>query len=345
MSLSHPLIIGSQTHPLVSVVIPARNEAENIGICLESLSRQEGIAFEIYVVDDHSIDQTREIAQGYARATVLPAVELTRGWRGKANAICTAIPYLKGEWLLFTDADTVHLPGSLAASVQEASECGADLLSYSPLQEAGTMVEKCVQPIVFGQLARAFNYAEVNDPAHPLAAANGQFMLFRKDSYVRIGGHEAVKGSLLEDVELARLIKKNGRLCFRYAPDRVHTRMYRGFSQMEEGWTKNLALLFPNVFSLALRTLGELVAILGGAMAGLMLLRVAHPWVGLTSFAIALAAFLNFAIRLRRAGFSAGTAIPGLVGLPIFVYLLVRSYYALHFAHEVSWRGRTYKNP
>lgn len=295
-------------------------------------------------MDDYSTDRTREIAQSYAKATVLPALELQAGWRGKANAIWTAIPYLTGEWLLFTDADTMHLPGSLAASLREALEYKTDLLSYSPFQEAGTLGEKCVQPVVFGELNQVFNYAEVNDDANAVAAANGQFMLFRRESYLRIGGHAAVKGSLLEDVELAQLIKKNGRLRFRYAPDRVHARMYHSFSELEEGWTKNLSLLFPNASSLAFRRSCEFAAILGGVLGGACSLIFAHTWIGFLLFAIALAAFGNLAIRIRRAGFPIAAAILGIAGLPIFGYLLARSYRAFHVSHQVNWRGRTYKN-
>ena len=335
---------NSKYSPSVSIVIPARNEAENIGVCLASLSQQEGISFEIYVVDDHSTDDTRQLASAYPKATVLPARELPPGWRGKANALWTAVPYLQGEWLLFTDADTMHLPGSLAASIQEAMEYKADLLSYSPFQKAGTLGEKCVQPVVFGELNRVFNYSEINDTTKSVAAANGQFMLFRKECYMKIGGHEVVSGSLLEDVELAELVKKNGRLRFRYAPERVHTRMYRSFSQLEEGWIKNLALLFPNAASLAFRRSLEFLGILVGTLGGTLSFIFDYIWIGLALLAAALAVFGNLMVRIRRAGFPASSAILAIAGLPIFIYLLIRSYNAFHVSHQVSWRGRTYKN-
>jgi glycosyltransferase involved in cell wall biosynthesis len=338
------VVPNQQDSLLVSIVIPARNEAENIGACLASLSQQEGITFEIYVVDDHSTDATRQLAAAYPKATVLPARGLPPGWRGKANALWTAVPYLKGEWLLFTDADTIHLPGSLAASVQEALEHKADLLSYSPFQKAGTFGEKCVQPVVFGELNQAFNYSEVNDAAKPAAAANGQFMLFRKECYGKIGGHEAVKGSLLEDVELAELVKKNGKLRFRYAPERVHTRMYRTFSQLEEGWVKNLALLFPDVVALGFFRSLEFLAISGGALGSALSFIFEQKWIGIALFAVALVAFGNLTARIRRAGFPFISAILAIAGLPIFVYLLMRSHRAFHVSHQVNWRGRTYKN-
>jgi len=337
-------VANQQDPPLVSIVVPARNEAENIGTCLTSLSLQEGVSFEIYVVDDHSTDDTRQIAAAYTKAIVLSARELPPGWRGKANALWTAVPHLKGEWLLFTDADTMHLPGSLAASVQEALEHKADLLSYSPFQEAGTLGEKCVQPVVFGELNQVFNYSEVNDASKSVAAANGQFMLFRKQCYREIGGHEAVKGSLLEDVELAELVKRSGKLRFRYAPERVQTRMYRSFSQLKEGWVKNLAILFPNAASLAFRRALEFLAILGGILGGDLSFVFGQRWIGIALLAVAVAAFGNLVVRIRRAGFPVTSAIPAIAGLPIFIYLLMCSYRAFHVSHQVSWRGRTYKN-
>lgn len=338
------MVANQQDPPLVSIVVPARNEAENIGTCLTSLSQQEGVSFEIYVVDDHSTDDTRQLAAAYTKATVLPARELPPGWRGKANALWTAIPHLKGEWLLFTDADTMHLPGSLAASVQEALEHKADLLSYSPFQEAGTLGEKCVQPVVFGELNQVFNYSEVNDASKSVAAANGQFMFFRKECYLKIGGHEAVKGSLLEDVELAELVKRRGKLRFRYAPERLHTRMYRSFSQLEEGWVKNLAILFPNAASLAFRRSLEFLAILGGILGAGFLFIFGQALLGIALLSAAVVIFGNLAVRIRRAGFPVTSAILAIAGLPIFTYLLMRSYCAFHFSHQVSWRGRTYKN-
>jgi glycosyltransferase involved in cell wall biosynthesis len=330
--------------PLVSVVIPVRNEEGNIGTCLDSLVRQEGVAFEIFVVDDQSTDRTREIAQSCANATVLQAGELPAGWRGKANAIWTAVPHLKGEWFLFSDADTMHLPGSLAASVQEALDYEVDLLSYSPFQEAATLGERCVQPVVFGELNRVFNYEDVNDKTKRVAAANGQFMLFRRRAYLRVGGHAAVKGSLLEDVELAKRIKEEGRLRFRYAPDRVRARMYQNFSELEAGWTKNLSLLFPNASFLAFRRSCEFATILAGVLGAAVSLIAGHTWIGFLLFVVALSAFANLAIRIRHAGFPITTAILSIAGLPIFIYLLSRSYRAFHVSHEISWRGRTYKN-
>jgi glycosyltransferase involved in cell wall biosynthesis len=115
--------------PHVSVVIPARNEERSIGRCLASLIAQEGVDFEMIVVNDHSTDRTREIAASFANVQVLDAPPLPAGWAGKCHAAFVGAQHARGQWLLFTDADTLHLPGSLAAALAEAKEHGAALLS------------------------------------------------------------------------------------------------------------------------------------------------------------------------------------------------------------------------
>ena len=254
------------TEPKVSIIIPARNEEVSLAACLESLVAQQGVLFEILVVDDHSTDRTREIAASFANGgqadsrkanvRVIDAGPLPAGWTGKNNTVSTGAREAKGEWLLFTDADTVHIPGSLARALKEAEENGADLLSYSPEQIAVTFWEMATLPVVFAELAREYPPSKVSDPNSPAAAANGQYILIRREAYDAVGGHAAVARDILEDVALARAVKRSGRkIRFRYAADAVRTRMYRNFRQLREGWTKNLALLFPSPGWLAAKTL------------------------------------------------------------------------------------------
>ena len=246
-------------NPVVSVIVPARNEEECLAPCLESLVAQSGIDFEVIVVDDASTDRTAEIARSFAaarigadapvrpRVTVVPAPPLPDHWTGKNNAMAAGAKIAKGKWLLFTDADTVHKPGSLARAVAEAEEHSAALLSYSPEQEVRTFWEKAVMPVVFAELAATYPPKKVNDPASPIAAANGQYLLISREACDAVGGHAAISSNLLEDVAMARLVKSSGRkIFFRYGGDAVRTRMYRSWEQMKEGWTKNLALLFKH---------------------------------------------------------------------------------------------------
>jgi glycosyltransferase involved in cell wall biosynthesis len=327
--------------PTVSVIIPARNEDACLGTCLESLVTQSGTAFEIIVVDDHSTDRTREIAASIAAANadkvrVIEAVPLPEGWTGKNNAVSTGARAARGAWLLFTDADTLHLPGSLARALAEALGNGADMLSYSPEQIAVSFWEMATLPVIFAELARQYPPKKVSDPASPIAAANGQYILIRREVYDGVGGHAAIAGEILEDVALARAVKASGRkIRFRYGADVVRTRMYRNFRQLREGWTKNLALLFPNPGWLAVKTL-ILWAIPWAALA---LRAVAKRWWWDT---VLVAALMYVTTRLRRANFDLAMEVLGaLFGMPMFAYLLLRSKRA-HAQGKVGWKGRIY---
>ena len=242
--------------PEVSIILPARNEEASLADCLQSLVSQDGVSYEIIVVDDGSADRTREIAESFKSVRVLAAPPLPPGWTGKNNAVIAGATAARGSWLLFTDADTVHVLGSLARSLAEAKEHGADMLSYSPEQIAVTFWEMAVLPVVFAELAYEYPPKIVSDPASPIAAANGQYILIRRETYDAVGGHRAIADDLLEDVALAQAVKRSGRkLRFRYAADAVRTRMYRDFRRLREGWTKNLARLFPDPTRLAAKSL------------------------------------------------------------------------------------------
>src|SRR5579859_3344136 len=233
----------------LTVIIPARNEEDCIGACLESLVCQSEAIFqlgrdwELIVVDDDSTDRTAEVARSFPGVAVVKAAKLEKGWTGKANAIWTAARKARGKWLLFTDADTIHESGNLRRAIHEATRHKAGMLSYSPRQIVSGFIQRSLMPLVFCELALAYPPAEVSDPAKRVAAANGQFLLFEREAYRRIGGHQAVRDKVLEDVELAFAAKRRKiGLRFRYADDAVATRMYRSSAAMIEGWTKNLAL-------------------------------------------------------------------------------------------------------
>ena len=326
----------------MSIIVPARNEEACLGSCLTSLVAHTGVSSEIIVVDDASTDRTREIAESFPDVQVLNAQPLPAGWTGKNNALVTGAGYARGEWLLFTDADTVHQAGSLARSLAEANQHGVAMLSYSPEQEVRTFWEKAVMPVIFAELAATFRPAEVSDPASPAAAANGQYILISREAYDAVGGHAAVGTTLLEDVALARVVKASGRkLFFRYGGDAVRTRMYRSFAQLREGWTKNLALLFPSPTRLAVLRLTEFVVIVGsGAAAVATGLRGAwRP--GTVSGILAVVVYGFLLKRIWRAHFPWDANVLALIGLPMFSYLLLRSKRAYRKG-TVSWKGRQY---
>jgi cellulose synthase/poly-beta-1,6-N-acetylglucosamine synthase-like glycosyltransferase len=322
----------------VSVIVPARNEEANLANCLRSLVGQTGISADVIVVDDHSTDRTREIAASFP-IRVIEAGPLPDGWSGKCNACWTGVRAAEGKWLLFTDADTRHTPASIATGLREAEEQGAALLSYSPKQEVHSFAERALMPLVFAELAVTYRPQEVSDPTSPAAAANGQYLLIRRDAYDAVGGHTAVAKAILEDVELARKVKAAGyRLQFRLS-DVVTTRMYRTFPQMWEGWTKNLALLFPNPRGLALRRGVEFVLIAASLIALATALIERDTAAVLLNGVVAFGLLVFFYQRVRRAHFDwLSNACAGF-GLPLFVVLLLRSYIC-HKRGSVQWKGR-----
>lgn len=333
----------AQHQPLVQIIVPARNEEDCIARCLESLVNQQGIDFQITVVDDGSSDQTRAIAESFPGVRVISAEDAANGATGKCNALICGASHAVAEWLLFTDADTFHYPGSLAATIKEAQDRGVDMLSYSPEQEVVTWSEQALMPVVFAELARTFPPGRVNDPADPLVAANGQYILVRREIYEKLGGHRAVAGSVLEDVELARLFKNaGGRIWFRYGAGLVKTRMYRNFPAMVEGWTKNLALLFRSPVRLAALRILEFVMIFGSLTAGAIMILHQHNSIGGIFLGFGLLTYLNFLVRVLGAHFSWKATMIAIFGLPLFAFLLLRSYLHSRIRGAVSWKGRTY---
>jgi Glycosyl transferase family 2 len=326
--------------PEVSVIVPARNEEACLADCLRSLVGQAGPACEIIVVDDHSTDGTRTIAESFP-VKLTGADELPPGWTGKCNAVWSGAKVAKGKWLLFTDADTKHSPDSIARGLQEAKEGGADMLSYSPNQEVRGLAERALMPVIFAELVTTYPPKDVCDPKSPAAAANGQYLLIRREAYDAVGGHAAVATALLEDVELAKRLKQAGFTLGFGMSDAVSTRMYRSFPQMWEGWTKNLALLFPNPRRLAVWRALEFLAIVA---------MVAFSIVSLTkgdtiTFAVAAAVSVQwlylFGKRIARAHFDLLSNTLAFFGLPLFAVLLLNSSISLKKG-TVRWKGREY---
>lgn len=334
---------GNGGKPAVSVIVPARNEEECLGRCLESVVAQQGVGFEVLVVDDGSSDRTRAIAESFSQTQVIDAGALPLDWTGKNHAAWQGAQRARGGWLLFTDADTVHEPGSLAAAVAEAEQHGAAMLSYSPRQEVESFWEKALMPVVFAELARTYPPSRVCDPRSPVAAANGQYLMISRKAYDAVGGHRAVAGTLLEDVAIARRAKESGRvLRFRYGGEAVRTRMYRSFAQMWEGWTKNLALLFEHPVGLAAAQLLKFLTIAGGGALALIALTLGDTSLAAVALLVAAVAWGLFLLRIRPAHFGAMENALALFGLPLFAVLLLHSQRHHRTRGSVQWKGRTY---
>lgn len=237
----------SDPAPRVSILVPARNEARTIERCVRSLLAQRYPAYELLVLDDDSEDATPEILARLAgeepRLRVLRGAPLPDGWVGKPWA-CHQLAKAASpasDYLLFTDADTAHAPDALARTVAAASRDRIDLLSLMPVQETKGFVERAVISLlslqILGYLPLAA--AEYLSPAS-VAAANGQYMLFRRDAYAKIGGHATCKRDLAEDVALARAVKRcRGRLRLASGRGLVRCRMYEGGVEVIAGFRRS----------------------------------------------------------------------------------------------------------
>ncbi len=331
----------------LSVIVPARNEEDCIGECLRSLTSQSDVVFrlgadwEILAVDDGSTDRTREIISTIQGVTLIDAPQPPKGWTGKANAVWMAAQRSRGSWLLFTDADTVHEPGDLIRAIHEAEKAQAGMLSYSPRQVVTGFWQRALMPLVFCELALAYPPEKISNPESRLAAANGQFVLVRREAYFAVGGHSAVADSMLEDVDLARLVKRRKLgLRFRYAPDALSTRMYRSFGQMCEGWTKNLALLFGNALALGAWRVIDLALLVGLPAIFFGFYQPNPLW--LVLLALWVRTLWRFYRRVARSNFPFGDCALAIFGLPLFTWLLWRSWFHHTLKKRVVWKGRSY---
>ncbi len=345
-------------HPNVSAIVPARNEEATIAAAVESLAAQPEIK-EIIVINDQSTDGTaaalRQLSARYPRVRVLQTTELPDGWVGKNYAVWLGAAQATGDWLLFTDADGVHLPGSTARALADAAEHGANLVSYSPEQETRTWWEKALIPFVYTRLSHKYSYAAVSHPGSPAAAASGQYLLIRREDYTRIGGHAAVAGEVLEDVALARLAKQAGlRLYFASGYGIMRVRMYRTFSAMWQGWAKNLYPLMsgakrekpggaaPGEARGASHAVGrELFGVVPWIPLLLLPLALVHLiWLAV-SLALLAGRHAAYAADLRRNRFPVALAIYYLPAVALYAAALLHSEWR-YARGSVAWKGREY---
>jgi chlorobactene glucosyltransferase len=352
---------AAETAPRVTILVPARNEERSIERCVRSLLAQEypRDRLRAIVVDDRSTDATPRILARLAaqddRLTVVQGTELPPGWQGKCWALHQAAEQADSDsvYLLFTDADTVHEPRTLASVVRFADEHRLDLLSLGTGQELGSLAERLLLPTILAIVMNATgSLSEVNDSSRPdVAKANGQFILFRAASYRAVGSHAAVRDEIVEDFALARRAKHLGqRLVLADGRRLVRTRMYRSAGEMWEGFTKN-------AFKESQRQPG-------GALGGLLTL----PLLALGPYAATFVALRRLLRRGRTADAmvlaqgllqSAGLLLVGglsatALGLParyalgqplssVFLWgILANSTWRTLTGRGVAWKGRTY---
>lgn len=284
LSPSRDVISGDLVNsefPIISVIIPAYNEADNIEDCIISVLGSIHLSankLEVWVVDDQSTDDTLTILTTLQQNLADPRLKLLLGqprpvkqvWTGKNWACTQAAERAFGEFLLFIDADVRLKPGAIKTVIQVAESERVDLLNCIPALICGSLAEWLVQPLIFINLLISLNSKVVKDPKTETAFAAGFFMLFRRSAYEQVGGHQAVASEVAEDVVLARRIKHSGlKLQHALGSDLATLRMYRSWAALWEGWTKVL-------YSGAQRSL-QLMLLL----ALVMLSIYSIPWLGL----------------------------------------------------------------
>jgi glycosyltransferase involved in cell wall biosynthesis len=335
--LAEPLMRGIAPGR-VSAIVPARNEELVIATCVRALARQVEVA-EILVVDDESGDGTAGVVRGLMaeipQLRLLEARGLPAGWLGKNNAAWRGAG--ANQWLLFTDADAELLPGATARALEIAGEFDAALVSFSPEQVTEAWYEKALIPFVFCRLARRFSFQDVNDPASHAAAANGQFLMIRRDVYDAIGGHGSVAGEVLEDVALARNAKVAGYpIWFGAGKGVARARMYRSFGAMWEGWKKNLYLLVGGSRAAVVR---EFFSAVPWIPFLLIAVGLRMPFALMAGVILLLVRQAGYGLELRSNQFRGSLILYYVPAVVLYAGVLWASYRA-HVKGRVAWKGR-----
>lgn len=235
-------------HPLVSIIVPARNEEGTLPLLLPSLLASGWPNLEVLVVDDQSTDRTAAIVTEHAardpRIRLIPGATLPAGWFGKPWACVQGFREARGDLICFTDADTVHEPALLPAAVAALREEGTGAVSVITEQLCLTFWERVVMPQVWLLLGVRYHPLRVNRATNGRdTIANGQYILLTREAYVKAGTHEAVRGAVAEDLALAqRLLDTGSPVHMRFSAGLIRTRMYRSLAELVEGWSKNLYL-------------------------------------------------------------------------------------------------------
>ena len=233
--------------PLVSVIVPARNEAHNIERCVRSLLSSGWPSLEVIVVDDRSEDATGSLVRALgaedARVRVIDGAPVPSGWFGKQWACAQGASAARGSTLIFTDADTAHAPTLIPRSMSAMRARALDFLTVGGFQELGSFWERVVMPQVFYMIATRYGGAGAVNRARRSRdkIANGQYMCFTRACYDAIGGHESVRGKAAEDLALAQLVHARGmRGEIVIGEHELSTRMYTSLKEVVNGWTKNM---------------------------------------------------------------------------------------------------------
>ena len=340
--------------PLVSVLVPARNEQNRVlADCIRSILDQDYGRFEVIAVNDRSTDATGAILETLAksdhRLRVIEGEEPPAGWLGKPYAMQQAFNHARGEWILATDADMIFDKAALRTAVDRTLEGRGDAMTLIPQFEASSFWERVMIPTWAWVLLMFTVFYRISNPKTQGAVGIGGFFLMRRAVLERVGGYEALKDEVLEDVRLAEMIKRLGaRLFAEYAPNLLSTRMYRNFGEMWECSTKNWfsGMKFSLPFAL-------------GCICSMYLISVGPPLIALASaFGIAagvsadlwllfIPAALSWLLQVLvlamvsiRSQVSPGYAFTAPLGLGLLYAMLFDSSIRISTGKGVTWKGR-----
>jgi len=342
--------------PLISVIVPARNEESRIGACLKSLLAQDYPELEFRIVDDQSTDRTAEIVRELAledeRVVLVQGQPLPTGWLGKPHAIWQGVEGAEGEYLCFIDADVRLHPQCVRQALGCLKEHGADMITLGMRLECPGFWEKAVQPLMVQLILMGFPADKVNDQDSEVASANGPFMMLWRDAYEAMGGHQEIRGEIVEDLALARRVKEQGfRLLWALAPELISVRMYATLKEIWQGWSKNFFRSLDEKLSLA---------ILAGVGTGWLFLL---PWLcvlwsgwelvfgpervhALVLLVLSLTTVIIHARQRRWISSVYGVTSAGVVlqplGALIVIGIVINSTLKVRLGGEVAWKGRTY---
>jgi chlorobactene glucosyltransferase len=346
--------LKAKEDPLVSVVVPARNEEHRVlADSIRSILAQDYHPFEVIAIDDRSTDNTRSILQSLAqidaRLQVIDGEDLPSGWLGKPHAMHQALQQARGEWILATDADMIFDKAALRTALATARAQKAEAISLIPFFETGSFWERVmIQTWAWVTLMFSIAY-RVDNPKTSGALGIGGFFLMRRSALARVGGYEALKNEVVEDIRLAETIKRSGgRMLTVPAPGLVSTRMYRNFAEIWESCTRTWfsGMKFSFGFALVCALSMYVMAVLPPVVALICALGIvagfdAHPW---QLFIPALSAWLMQIAVLMISGFRSGVspvyALTTPLGLALLYTMLLDSSIKIRTRKGVTWKGR-----
>ncbi|MBI4480422.1 MAG: glycosyltransferase [Acidobacteria bacterium] len=360
--VSADMELHPRQRPRVSILIPARNEAEILTVTLPKILAQEYADYEVILADDASTDGTASLADRLAppypgRLRVIRVDELPPGWVGKTHALHQGFQAATGEWVVATDADIVFHPKALMAGLWLAERQRADLVSIYPHLECGSFWEKMMMPGFVLLLAALFPVRKINDPRSSVALASGGYILMRRSVWAGLGGYEAIRSEMIDDLNTARLVKHSGhRIYVAATKDLIRTRMYHNLGEIWEGLRKNA--FAAHRFSIPKMIVSVAVNALGNLLPVVCLLLYGGRW-------LAGSPALGEAERTALALSLVQYTVALLLHLPLLVYLKISPAYALLapfgwifyaaisldsmlrtlFGKGVSWKRRQYRKP